>query len=290
MIITKLQGGLGNQMFQYALARKIALKHKTSVFLNNTYFNKKDARNFGLDVFVLEKHIASPNHLFLFGMDGAKSKINNYYKLLRKLISPIVIKEKQFNFDSEVLVKAKKYTSLMGYWQTEEYFIDIKDVLLKDFRIRTSLEGKNLKIADDIKSTNSISLHVRRGDYLTKPDAIKIHGTCDINYYNKAIEVVTTHINNPVFYVFSDEIEWVKKNLKTQLPIVYVDHNSNENAYEDLRLMSLCKHNIIANSSFSWWGAWLNTNDSKLVIAPSKWFATNEFNSSDIVPEKWIKL
>ncbi len=295
MIITRLQGGLGNQMFQYAIAKKLALLYNTKVvldttYLDTTYYDGNTIRKYSLGIFEFNSTRVSNNELYLFGIENDTFRPSLYYRFLKKNINPVIVKEKQLNYDAEVFTKANKYTYLDGYWQTEKYFSDIRDQLMLDFTVKKILEGDNLKFSKHIQAVNSVSIHIRRGDYLTSPIAYNTHGVCDIDYYNKAVDSIIEKIRNPILFVFSDEIAWAKENLKTPIDTFYVEHNNSEKAHEDLRLMSLCKHNIIANSSFSWWGAWLNANKSKIVITPNKWFKTNKFNLVDIIPEKWIKL
>jgi hypothetical protein len=151
----------------------------------------------------------------------------------------------------------------------------------------------NLKIAEKIQHTESVGIHIRGRDYITNEETKKSHFTCDILYYERCISYIRDKIYNPNFFVFSDDPEWAKTFLKTDHSFTFVEGNLwNKTNYEDLRLMSLCKHNIIANSSFSWWGAWLNNNPAKIVLAPQKWFALSELNkkTEDLVPDKWIKI
>ena len=140
-----------------------------------------------------------------------------------------------------------------------------------------------------ISQTNSVSLHIRRGDYVSNQKTNQTHGTCDLDYYQRCITEIEKEVENPYFFVFSDEIEWVKENLKINHPAEYVDQNTGDKSYEDMRLMSQCKHNVIANSSFSWWGAWLNSYPDKIVFAPKRWFASDKHNTKDLIPEGWKK-
>lgn len=291
MVIVKLIGGLGNQLFQYAIARKIALKFKTDVVFDITSFEENKLRKYSLSQFNFVNRIATINELILYGIKQESSIVKkSYYKIARELFQPVVINEKQFNFDSDVFKNAKKNTYLDGYWQTEKYFSDIRQVLLTDLIIKNPLENKNLEFATRINDVNSVSLHIRRTDYISNTKTLNYHGVCELNYYAKAIDLISNEVKNPVLFVFSDDMPWVKENFKSSFETIFVDVNNEETSYEDLRLMSLCRHNIIANSSFSWWGAWLNTNESKIAIAPNKWFANMERNYSDVLPVTWIKI
>ncbi len=150
--------------------------------------------------------------------------------------------------------------------------------------------GRNKDIGEMIQSFKSVSLHIRRGDYVSNKVTNQVHGVCDLNYYSHAISYIAERISNTHLFVFSDDPEWAKGNLKTEIPTFFVDNNRADKDYEDLKLMRQCKHNIIANSSFSWWGAWLNQNAGKIVIAPKKWFNDKSINTKDLIPEKWIRL
>lgn len=288
MIIVKFIGGLGNQLFQYAVAKKLALHHNVEVLFDITPFESYKLHKYSLEYFNIDKKFATKNDIDFF-FPKKKPLIKRIIrKIKRTILNPKIIKD---TWETENFIKkTSKYTYLDGYWQSENYFSDIKNVLLKDFQITKKLEGKNLEIANKIKSVNSVSLHIRRADYVTNKETLNIHGVCDLNYYKSAINVIKNKMEKPVLFVFSDDIKWAKENLKTTLEIIYVEHNNADTNYEDLRLMSLCKHNIIANSSFSWWGAWLNQNPNKIVIAPKNWFATNERNYNDVVPKRWMKI
>jgi Glycosyl transferase family 11 len=178
---------------------------------------------------------------------------------------------------------------LDGYWQSEKYFIDCSKLIRKDFTFKNELDSYNLKLKSKIDKTNSVSIHIRRGDYVNNLNTNATHGLCSIDYYIKAVNYITERIESPYFFVFSDDIEWAKKNIMLNFPCQFISHNIGSKSYLDMQLMSLCKHNVIANSSFSWWGAWLNSNDNKIVIAPRKWFAVNT-DICDLIPSNWISL
>jgi hypothetical protein len=177
-------------------------------------------------------------------------------------------------------------TYLHGYWQSEKYFADIEAQLRQDFAF-PALTGRNVEFASELESELSISLHVRRGDYLN----LAAHTVCSQEYYQAAVkEMIRKVSGDPRIYVFSDDPEWARQNLKFSVPTQVVDHNSGAADFEDMRLMSLCKHNIIANSSFSWWAAWLNANADKNVIAPKAWFGDPKLNNPDITPDSWQRI
>lgn len=293
MIAVRLMGGLGNQMFQYAVARRLAEDRKTSVIMDLAFFeNPADVdtpRHYELDCFELKPQFllpsrrpGEPDTSYV----GAKGKLLfAKHKLEGKAWK--VYRERHHNFDPHA-VELPDNSYLVGYWQTEKYFKSIRNQILKDFSIKTPATGKNKTLLKEIQNTNAISLHVRRGDYVSNTNANKFHGTKGQDYYQKALSVILPKCKNPVIYVFSDDPEWCKKNLRFKQKTVYVE--GNKKGFEDMRLMSNCKHNILANSSFSWWGAWLNENSDKIVVAPKMWFNDPSVDTSDVIPESWVQV
>lgn len=291
MIIVKIIGGLGNQMFQYAFARSISLRNNIEFRIDITGFKTYKLREYKLNNLSICENIASLIELQKFN-DRAPNKfklllnlekIKIYYKRSR------IVEKYPFKFDQNMFhVKDNSY--LIGYWQNENYFKKYRDIILKDFTVKAPLSGKNYEVSHMISEANSVSIHIRRGDYANDNSTNMTHGLCDINYYIRSIHLINQNVCSPYFFIFSDDIDWAKENLKGIKQIYFVEHNSEENDYEDMRLMSLCNHNIIANSSFSWWGAWLNTNPSKIVIAPQKWFNDPNRSADGIIPAEWLKI
>jgi len=261
-MIVKILGGLGNQLFQYAYGRNMELSGKKVVF-DTSFFagnknNKDTARNFKLDKF----NIAT----------------NAEFSPKKHLISDIWIK-----------IKRRLGLSTDIYFQSEKHFINISDNIRQEFILKKPLSDKAQEVLGDIAKNASVSLHIRRGDYVTNKNTNTFHGTCDLGYYEKAISWIKEKVDSPVFFVFSDDIAWAKDNFKGS-EFVLVSSPEIEDV-EELILMSKCKHNIIANSSFSWWGAWLNSNLNKIIIAPKNWFNNEKANkNNDIIPDKWIKI
>ena len=297
MIIVKLCGGIGNQMFQYAAARRLAYVNNVPLKLDLGWFGKnralteRDKRNYNLDCFMLSVEIAEDDEV-----SGLISHLNNPLSrrlpyFLKKYISHFNkthIVEKAYNFDPEILM-LKDNVYLDGYWQSDKYFNDAEDIIRFDFTFCDEPEGQNLRYAELIRNLNSVSLHVRRGDYVTSAKTGAFHGLCSLDYYKQAVNEIFRQTDKPVFFMFSDDMEWVKTNLKIDADIYYVDCNTLDTCHEDLRLMSLCKHHIIANSSFSWWGAWLSSYTDKIVCAPEKWFNAS-VDTRDNVPGSWTRL
>lgn len=295
MIIIKLQGGLGNQMFQYAIGKKLSLLHKTKLKLDLSFLLDRvprqnfTYRDYNLNIFSLKIESATPEEIkpFISYLDSKTKRIIYTYLFLGKKNK--YINEKQFTFDPAIF-KLTRNIYLDGYWQTEKYFSDIKNVLYNDFNIKIPQDEKNQEIAKIIKDTNSVSIHIRRGDYIENKQTYNVHGVCDLDYYNNCVNLLLKQIENPHFFIFSDDHQWAKENLKLDYPMIFADHNDESKNYEDLRLMSQCQHNIIANSTFSWWGAWLNQNPDKIVYAPKKWFNDTSRNTQDLIPDQWMKV
>jgi len=291
MIIVSLKGGLGNQMFQYAAGRRLANKHNTNLKLDISWFDKQQApdspsiREFELDCFKLKPVFAKR-----FDLARIQMPPNNFKRrVIRKLFGPIeVFREADTaDFLPEVL-NAPNNSYLEGYWQSDEYFKDITNIIREDFTFRGDFSEKSQEIVKLIVKVNSVSLHVRRGDYVTHAQFTEVHGMTNLEYYDKAVKELLKKVKDPHFFIFSDDPEWCKKNIKLDYPVTYVDHN--KKGADDMRLMSLCKHNIIANSTFSWWGAWLNINKGKVVIAPKRWFNDPSMSIEKRWPESWIKI
>lgn len=282
MIITRLVGGLGNQMFQYAIGRSLAIKNQTDLKLDLSEYNVYKLHDYGLDNFKIRAGVAKREEI-----DRLKTQ---RLRLKMGWLKKSHLKESALNKFSAKVFGYKGDAYLDGYWQTEKYFKDIRRVILDEFTVLHEAEGVNKDMAEKIMGCEAVSLHIRRGDYVSNPEALKVHGLCSLEYYDEAIRKIAEVADQPTFFVFSDDIDWASANLKIDYPVVFVGHNDSGKNYEDLRLMSKCRHNIIANSSFSWWGAWLNENKDKRVIAPMKWFNDQSRDSSEIVPDEWLKL
>lgn len=293
MIIVKLMGGLGNQMFQYAAGRRLSYVNNTELKLDLGWFSNiaaiNTARKYELAVFCIQESFATHRETVNF-------RKNPLHAIVSRLISKAIpsrmrrhIYEKHYHFDPDIL-NLPDDVYLEGFWQCPRYFEDIEDIIRKEFTINTAPDDLNQRMAEDIASTESVSIHVRRGDYVSNPVISSVHGICPPEYYRSAVETIACRVNQPHFFVFSDDPAWVKKSLLFIEPATFVDYNGPDKAYEDMRLMGLCKHHIIANSSFSWWGAWLSNNTRKIVIAPKKWFKDTRYNTGDVIPEDWLRI
>ena len=296
MLIINLIGGLGNQMFQYAFGksllihRELPVKYNVTDLLDRTPKEQFTFRDFELDIFNVSVEPASAAELNIYKYQPVTLVERISYRLVRKIKKATVFVEKQDYVFDTLVFQTSPNTYFNGYWQNEHYFLPCEEVIRRDFTFKQALTGENERLAAEITETNAISIHVRRGDYVSIALSNQVHGTCSIEYYQQAVQLICQRVANPTLFVFSDEPDWVKANLVFDLPTTYISHNVGANSFEDMRLMSLCKHNIIANSSFSWWGAWLNINPEKIVIAPSQWMQLAGVDSTDLIPKEWIRL
>lgn len=294
MIITQLIGGLGNQLFQYAIGRKIAYERNVPLKLDITGFNDYKLRQYQLGFFNIEAEIASKDEITqvrkYFNNNNIVEKVCQKINRIIPYNKKHYIKEQFFPYDPRI-EKISDNVYLEGYWQTEKYFKQIAPIIRSEITLKEEMKGENKELKEKIlNDEHSVSIHVRRGDYVTNNLTYLIHGCCSLAYYYKGIQTINNRIDSPNYYVFSDDIPWTRENLKTNNPIFYIENEGPEKDCEDLILMSLCRHHIIANSSFSWWGAWLGTNADKITIAPSKWVNDSSRDMSDIVPDDWIKI
>lgn len=289
MVIVKLYGGLGNQMFQYAFGKNFSIHYKIPIILDITSLFQY--RKYELDIFKLDVNFATKEDLFLFDRRNLSLKQRVLFKIKDGFLKPWYIFENEglelFTFPDKV----PKNVMISGHWQSEYYLKNIESAIRRDFLFPSITKESNKIVSSLIHQTNSVSLHIRRGDYLWD-QTNKVHGVLPLEYYRHSIQYIREKVKNPDFYIFSDDEEWVKENLAIEGKVYFITGNENTQAYVDMQLMSYCKHNIIANSTFSWWGAWLNGHAGKIVLAPRQWFADPAKNSlhENMVPKEWIRL
>jgi hypothetical protein len=263
MIIVKLIGGLGNQMFQYAAGLYLSHLHQTDLFVDNSFLSQNPngaytKRELELSVFNLDLKIATSKDIKKFNIEGSNKYSRALQRHLPILFNNLYASESGIQYQKEFL-NYPKNTYLDGFWQSERYF----------------------------KPIESVSLHIRRGDYISNKSAQQHHGNLGIDYYKNALNLIKEVYKNTEVFIFSDDLEWCKTNLKLEEVVHYVDANQHQNFHLDIYLMSRCKHNVIANSSFSWWAAWLNQNTNKIVVAPANWYANKSLNTKDLIPMSW---
>jgi hypothetical protein len=283
MIRVTLTGGMGNQMFQYATGRRLADHLGTGLTLDiSGYVNPKPhltPRHYELSAFAIRAELDDRDHFSRRLLTRLQETMPIPARGIRTQL-----REQSFSFDPRVL-SAPDGTVLHGYWQSELYFSDIRARIVDDFQFIEPPDAVNQAMAARIHDVTAVSLHVRRGDYVTN----QRHGTKPLDYYSAALEIMSAKIDEPHFFVFSDDPSWCKQNLRIEHPTTYIDHNNADTGYKDLGLMSQCRHHIIANSSFSWWGAWLNRYPDKIVVAPERWFADASIDTGDLYPPEWLK-
>ena len=272
-IVVNLIGGVGNQMFQYALGYVISKKTGFELLLDLSAYNDYKTRNFELNNFSFDYKIAN---------------IEDFSELNKKhFLKKTLYKDKKKTFDSSVL-KIKNSAYLKGFWQSEKYFADYRSDILKVFEFKNKNFIKNVELLSDVQNSNSVSVNLRLGDYVTNEVNRRVHFVCKKEYYANALKYIAQKVDNPKFFVFSDDLEGAKEYLPDGYDYIFAD---TANWQEDMYFMSQAKHNIVANSSFSWWAAWLNQNPDKVVVAPSKWFTDEaKINDKDFVPKSWVKV
>lgn len=295
-IVVRLMGGLGNQMFQYATGAALAHRHGLPLLLDRGFLDHRPAgmswtpREFELDR--LQAPIA-------FAPDALVRKLRRPWELrghrflhgLLPWLFPVhCVKEQGTGYDPR-LVRMAPPVYLEGFWQNEGYFLDIADRLRSDWYLpHGEPDARNRQLLELIASGSCASLHVRRGDYVSNSETAAFHGACDASYYHRAAQWLIERHDIRRFIVFSDEPEWAQANLQLPCPAEHVSHNTGQASHWDMHLMRHCTHHIIANSSFSWWGAWLNPSPAKTVIGPKQWFQGTSTPATDILPAAWTAL
>lgn len=286
MVIIRVQGGLGNQMFQYALYKELECRGKEVSLDIGIKRYSLPCKDYKLEtLYHVKANYASREMVSKM----SNKDFNKFHRILNRLFKfkkRTHYKDICIGYNEKALLQSNIY--LDGYWQSEEYFKDIKSKIRETFFLEINNNIQNEIVKKKILSSISVSIHIRRIDYADSP---LYNNICTLEYYEHSINYIIAKLGkeNLEFFIFSDDNDWVKKNLFVENAI-YIDWNINSNDYMDMQLMARCKHNIIANSSFSWWGAWLNDNPNKIVICPSKWTNNKNINLKKIVPDEWIRV
>jgi hypothetical protein len=284
--------GLGNQMFQYAAARALALRHRTEVVLDLSAFSAphdfETERSFELNHLAIE---VAPNRPFSsLGFLLARRP----QAVLRRLSGWNTVREQELGRFETRFASLSDDIYLFGYWQSWRYFDSIQANIREEFTPRNSLSPKSRELAERVRSANSLSLHVRRGDYVSSTATNAFHGVLEVDFYTRAVRHVQRRNPHLEVFVFSDDIDWCKRELShLGLPMTLVDVNRGANSWQDMFLMAECRHCVIANSSFSWWGAWLGDGQNRpdrMVVAPRRWFAGEDVEMADRCPPHWIVM
>ncbi len=299
MIIVRLSGGLGNQMFQYAFGKALSMRRGTELKIDvSRYGTHPEFRKYQLDAFRISADLISPREMRQLGLppfDAADILSRIRRRLFRMWESRLplskkrIILEPRFTYCPEIL-DAGDDVLFIGDWQSEKYFVDAAETMREEFSLSSWTEsGLALRgLIDGEKRGTPISLHVRRGDNVSVPHSAKKYGTPPTGYYIAAVAKIAEFVKDPVYYIFSDDAPWVEENLSSLFPRVIVS-GQGATDIEEMILMSLCHHHIIANSTFSWWGSWLDSKPGSVVIAPKRWFLIGT-DTSDLIPDGWIQI
>lgn len=297
-IVVTLNGGLGNQLFQYAMGRALSLRTGLPLVLDLAWFQQVKSqdgavttiRDYALEPFDLgvETQCVGLSQLNTPGLMG---------RILRRIFRYVprqhfgrkVYFERGFVFE-QTAFSLQGPVWLEGYWQSPRYFDDCAELLRRELALPRKVSDATLEMLGKIGEYDAICLHVRRGDYVTNKFAEATHGVCSLDYYAKGLDVVLSGLQSPHCFVFSDDPLWARENLRLPVPMTIVDFNGPDSAHEDLWLMSACKRFVIANSSLSWWGAWLSKADDKVVVAPQRWFIAESRDTRDLIPADWVRV
>lgn len=296
MIFTKLISGLGNQLFQYATARHLSLLRRTSLKLDTSFFTNQNLRSYKLDYYNINATPATlpevEQHL-----RGYRSR-SRYGRAYRRLDQWLPRYRRRYFAEQEWwtyepdLWRTSANVYLEGYWQHYRYFENLPPIVLAELTLKAPYSAAVAAlVANIIADPSSVAVHIRRGDYVTDVSARNFMGVLPLAYYERAIQVISAKVRNPTFYFFSDDLDWVKDHIQPRAECHLVDIDGGRQEYVDLEVMSKCSHAIIANSSYSWWGAFLNRNPDKVVIAPQQWVVPPEVNQRiQLQLPTWIKL
>ena len=290
MITACLQGGMGNQLFQYAAGVALASRLGVGLQLDRTWFRARSERWYCLDAFSISARVATDEQLRQAGIRHPGRLARGLARLgFKRLgLSRGQVCEPGFPYWPGFR-DLSDGSCLAGYWQSERYFEEVADLIRREFTVREEPDFENQRALEAIRGCEAVAVHVRRGDYATDPRVQKFHGMTPLEYYHAAARRILSLVREPVFFMFSDDPAWVREHLVMEAPTVHVAHNGPRRDYEDLRLMSACRHHVIANSSFSWWGAWLAERPGHRVIAPARWFR-NGPDTRDLIPARWERI
>lgn len=306
MILVRLKGGLGNQMFQYALGKVLANKNNTELKIDTSLLggdaNNSELviRHFDLDIFKITGVLCSEEEKEFYNPSSISLLQRLINRIKKPFVEPNVVIQESIPYEGSVLniprfdpkvLGLKDNKCIVGSWQSEQYFKGFESIIKEEFTFKYELKQECLELAQQIRSTNSVCINVRRADYVSHPVYSKLLGTIDPDYYYTALDNLAQKEEDLNLFVFSDDIKWCEANLKFKYPTTFVNHDYAGEKFRDyLQLMSRCKHFIIPNSTFAWWAAWLCEFKGKKIYAPKLWFKDITIDSSDIVPEKWLRV
>src|SRR3989442_95689 len=293
MVIVRLLGGLGNQMFQYAAARRLALAHNVPLKLDTPWLAPGADRAYGLQALNIQEAFATRGGVGELRGPATRGIPRVLFRLRRRFkigYDWTWIHERTLSPADPRVFHAGARTYLDGYWQSEKYFSDVADTIRREFTSRDRLDAGPREILDRMATAESVSVHVRRGDYASHPRASRARSVCTPSYYQRCVAYIAERLGHTHLFVFSDDPDWVAANLRFEYPTTLVSTVPARPDHTDLRLMSACRHHVIANSSFSWWGAWLNPHHDQLVLAPRRWMNDPPVDDRAVVPARWISV
>lgn len=290
MVIVRILGGLGNQMFHYAAGKRLSLVRGVKLKLDISHLRRKGSRDFLLNAFNVDEKIAKRGEIrsFKYGRMPWKYLFNKNGRKKARHLNNTFLLENNNIYDPQIL-EAPGEVYLQGRFQSEKYFEDVAETISDCFSLRTPSRSVQ-SLMDEMAGGGSVSIHVRRGDYIVDPEIHRRFGSCSQAYYENCMEIVYERLNDPRFYIFSDEPAWVRQNMSFPYGSIYVAPEDLEDDAEGLMAMSACRHNIIANSTYSWWSAWLNRRPDKVVYAPTPWFQREKVDLDLLLPETWIRI
>ena len=275
----RVTGGLGNQLFQYAAGRALAMRLDCRLMLDVSFYRKGRHRVFALSQFPIKADVGH--------MKGASFGLSRWSSLIRGVFgNEKTYREPHFHFDPN-FDSLTPPVVLEGYFQSYRYCQGWEQQIRTDLEVPMPTDSESLRLADQIANVEATVLHIRRGDYISSPKASRIYAPCTLEYYKRAMEQIPG--KDPVL-VLSDDMDWARRNVPAVKPLLFPVANAIRPAMADLWLMTKACHHIIANSSFSWWGAWLAKESSGRKIAPRNWFNDPAINDSDLIPNNWVRL
>lgn len=294
IVISRIVGGIGNQLFQYASSLAFTKMYDAELYLDLSSFSHPKYIN--PEGFLLDKifkiDVCQPTKLQYFKTLGLAAPLLPYrYRLnYERLCTNYFVEKTQCQLEKRFFAYDKRHCYLEGYWQLEDYFKNIRKTIISKLQFNyDTLTQIALKMSQTLKNQNSVSIHVRRADYIHNKVFSDLYHECNEQYFRSAMSFISDRVPDVTFYVFSDDIEWAKAQLFFK-ECIFIEYDSVSGSWNDLFLMSCCKYNIIANSSFSWWGAWLNQNPEKIVIGPKKWFSSEKLCDVNPIPKNWIQM
>jgi hypothetical protein len=284
VIIVRLKHGFGNQLFQYATARRLSLALGVPLKLDLSFYTTHRLRSYALDRLNIDADVATVWEMVRWRGPRVLIPITHPAGLV-----PRLVRERAFTFDPSILTLSDGHC-LDGYWQSYRYFEDVAPTIRKEFAVKAPPPDRDQQLLARMQQPDSICLHVRRGDYVSNPVVRKFHGFCSEDYYRRAVEQLAAQLQSPELFVFSDDMHWVKQHLAFEMPTTHVGHHAADSAPGELRLMTGCRHFVIANSTLSWWAAWLASDRGGIVYAPRQWFADPSMNPADLMPPSWHRI